>query len=110
MALFSDNSLPRIRLQTNASSEIQLCVVVGPKTFSLLTSPLNQVHTLKEQIEELSGVPADCQLVQLDGKPLVMNTFLLGDYHIMDNSTIYVQVHPWNEEYVYNGVTLMRLP
>lgn len=90
--------MPRARLQTNASSEIRLQVVVEPKTFSLLTSPLNQVHTLKEQIEELSGVPADCQLLQLDGKPLVMNTFLLSDYHIMDNTTIYVQVHPWNEE------------
>ncbi|KAL9970025.1 hypothetical protein ACROYT_G022334 [Oculina patagonica] len=94
-----DNTLPRGRLQTNPSTEIQLRVIVGPKTFSLLTSPLNQVHTLKEQIEELSGVPAECQLLQLDGKPLVMNTFLLGDYHIMDNTTINVQVHPWNEDW-----------
>ena len=90
----------RSRLQTTASSEIQLCVAVGSKTFSLLTSPLIQVHSLKAQIEEISGVPADCQLLRLDGKPLVMNKFLLGDYHIKDNSTIYVQVHPWNEEYV----------
>lgn len=97
-ALLSGNTLPRARLQTNAISEIQLRVVIGSKTFSLLTSPLNQVLTLKEQIEELSGVPADCQLLQLDGKPLVMNTFLLSDYHIMENTTIYVQVHPWNEE------------
>jgi len=92
------NTLPRARLQTNAISEIQLRVIVESKTFSLLTSPFNQVLTLKEQVEELSGVPADCQLLELDGKPLVMDTFLLCDYHIMENSTIYVQVHPWNEE------------
>ena len=73
-------------------------MVVESKTFSLLTSPLNQVLTLKEQIEELSGVPADCQLLELDGKPLLMDTFLLSDYHIMENTTIYVQVHPWSEE------------
>lgn len=97
-ALLPGNALPRARLQTNAVSEIQLHVVVESKTFSLLTSPLNQVLTLKGQIEELSGVPADCQLLQLDGKPLVMNTFLLHDYHIKENTTIYVQVHPWNEE------------
>lgn len=97
----TDSTLPRPRLQTTASSEIQLRVVVGSKSFSLLTSPLNHVRSLKEQIEELSGVPADCQLLRLDGKPLVMNNFLLGDYRILDNSTIHVQVHPWNEEYVY---------
>ena len=97
-ALLPGNGLPRARLQTSAISEIQLRVVVESKTFSLLTSPLNQVLTLKEQIKELSGVPADCQLLELDGKPLVMNTFLLGDYHITENTTIYVQVHPWNEE------------
>ena len=97
-ALLPGNALPRARLQTNAVSEIQLRVVVESKTFSLLTSPLNEVLTLKEQIEELSGVPADCQLLELDGKPLLMNTFHLSDYHIMENTTIYVQVHPWNEE------------
>lgn len=90
--------MPRHRLQTSASSEIQLRVVVGSQTYSLLTDLFNQVHSLKEQIAELSGVPTDCQLLRLDGKPLVMNKFLLGDYHIIDNSKIYVQVHPWNEE------------
>lgn len=97
-ALFPGNALPRARLQTNAVSEIQLRVVVESKTFSLLTSPLDHLLTLKEQIEELSGVPADCQLLQLDSKPLLMDTFLLSDYHIMENTTIYVQVLPWNEE------------
>ena len=73
-------------------------MIIESKTFSLLTSPFNEVLTLKEQIEELSGVPADCQLLEQDGKPLVMDNFLLRDYHIIENSTIYVQVHPWNEE------------
>lgn len=95
----TNSSLARSRLQTTASSEIQIRVVVESKAFSLLTNPLNQVRYLKAQIEEISGVPADCQVLRLDGKPLVMNKFLLGDHHIIDNSTIYVQVHPWNEDW-----------
>jgi len=107
--LCTNSSLPRPRLETTASPEIQIRIEVGSKTFSLLTSPFNQVHSLKQQIEELSGVPVDCQLLRLDGKPLVMNKFLLGDYRIVDNSTIYVQVHPWNEEYVSINQSLLAL-
>lgn len=92
-------ALPRARLRTSSSTEIKLQVVVGPKTFSLLTSPLNQIQSLKEQIEELSGVPTDCQFLRLNDKPLVMNNFILEDYHIRDNLTITVQVHPWSEEW-----------
>ena len=107
MVFSSDNNFPRARLETNATSEIKLSVVVGLKTFSFLTNPLYQVDTLKRQIEELSGVPADCQLLRLDGKALVMKDFLLSDLHIIDNSTIHVHVHPWNEEYVFGHRIVM---
>ena len=73
-------------------------MVVGSETYSLLTNLFNQVHSLKVQIAELSGIPTEWQLLRLYGKPLVMNEFLLGDHHIVDNSKIYVQVHPWSEE------------
>lgn len=71
---------------------------VESKTFSILTTAIDKVRSLKEQIAELSGVPVDCQLLRLNGKPLVMDTFDLGDYRISDSSTIHVQVHPWSEE------------
>ena len=99
--LTTSSSLVRTRLYTAASTEIYINVVIGSKTFSLLTSTLNQVQSLKAQIEEKSGEPADCQLLRLNDKPLVMDSFHLSDYHVMENSTIYVQVHPWDEEYVY---------
>ena len=95
------SSSVRPRLYTAASTEIHIRVVIGSKTFSLLTSTLNQVQSLKAQIEEKSGQPADCQLLRLNDKLLVMDSFHLSDYHVMENSTIYVQVHPWDEEYVY---------
>ena len=76
----TNSFLPRTRLQTAASSEIQLQVEVESKTFPILTTAFNKVHSLKEQIAELSGVPVDCQLLRLNGKPLVMDTFDLGDY------------------------------
>ena len=93
------SSSVRPRLYTAASTEIHIRVVIGSKTFSLLTSTLNQVQSLKTQIEEKSGQPADCQLLRLNDKLLVMDSFHLSDYHVMENSTIYVQVHPWDEEY-----------
>lgn len=99
--LTTGSSLVRTRLYTVASTEIHINVVIGSKTFSLLTSTLNQVQSLKAQIEEKSGQPADCQLLRLNDKLLVMDSFHLSDYHVMENSTIYVQVHPWDEEYVY---------
>ena len=76
-------------------------MVVGQKTFSLLTSPFYQVDYLKKQVEELSGVPVDSQLIRLNDKALVMHNFSLRDHRILNNSTIRVQVHPWNEEYVH---------
>lgn len=93
--------MSRGRLCTNLLSEINLTVVVGEETYSLLTSPFCQVDDLKKQVEELSGVPVDSQLIRLNDKALVMHKFFLRDHRILNNSTIHVQVHPWNEEYVH---------
>ncbi|XP_022793007.1 uncharacterized protein LOC111332016 [Stylophora pistillata] len=94
-----DDNLERGSLYTNPVSEINLTVIVGQDTYSLLTSPFYQVDHLKKQVEELSGVPVDSQLLRLNDKALVMHNFSLRDHHILNNATIHVQVHPWNEDW-----------
>ena len=94
----TNGTLPRPRLETSALAEIHLQVEIGSRAYSLLANPFDQIQSLKEQIEELTGVSKHSQLLRWNDKPLIMNDFILEDYHIRDNSTIVVQVHPWNEE------------
>lgn len=95
----TNGTLPRPRLETSALAEIHLQVEIGSRAYSLLANPFDQIQSLKEQIEELTCVSTDSQLLRWNDKPLIMNDFILEDYHIRDNSTIVVQVHPWNEEW-----------
>lgn len=74
------------------------------KQLDVSTNQFTTVCELKRLVEQEEGIPVDWQFLRLasgsggQSKPMQMNSFLLDDFHITRDDTVFVQVHPWEKE------------